>query len=98
MLKRDLVNDLAAHFPDVAKKDLLDIVDVLFEEMARALEQGESVEIRGFGRLFVKTRAPIQSRNPRSGELVDVAKRWGLLFRPSEGLNTELSDNSKGFR
>jgi nucleoid DNA-binding protein len=92
VLKNALIQDLAAAFPDVAKKDLQDMMDILFESIAQSLMRNESVEIRGFGRFSVKPRRAMQARNPRSGAPVDVSRRWAVRFKPSDSLMNFLNE------
>jgi len=91
MVKKDLIDYLVQSLPGIAKRDMSAAVDVLFETITQALAQGESVDVRGFGRWTVKTRQPLRARNPRTGVPVDVPIRWATHFKSSENLNEQLN-------
>jgi nucleoid DNA-binding protein len=55
-------------------------VDAVFAGMARLVEDGEPVQIRGFGTFAVKDRAGRKGRNPRTGEPVQIQPRKVLTF------------------
>lgn len=91
MVRQTLIHSLSEAFPGIAQQDMLMIVESLFETMARALIQGETVEIRGLGRFTVKERRPARGRNPRTAAPVDLPKRWVVRFKPAESLIKRLN-------
>ncbi len=66
-------------------------VTTVFEEIARALEQGRRVELRGFGAMAVKHRTARTGRNPRTGEPVSVEAKAVPFFKTSKLLHTRLN-------
>ncbi len=78
-------------FPGIAKRDMADVVDSIFESIARALMQGEAVDLRGLGRFKIKRRDAIKGRNPKTGMYVDIPRRWAVHFRPSEKLTNYIN-------
>ena len=67
------------------------IVALIFDEIAAALARGDRVELRGFGTFAVKRQAPRIGRNPRTGEIVDVAAKHVPNFRTGKQLHTRLN-------
>ena len=51
-----------------------------------ALKAGENVQVTGFGTFEVRTRAARQSRNPRTGEAVEIPEKKVPAFKPGKGL------------
>ena len=49
MTKGGLIEVVAESTPHISKKDTEIVVNTIFESMARALQDGERIEIRGFG-------------------------------------------------
>ena len=79
--------DLARRVADVtgiANKTALAAIDALIAEIKAATEEGASVNLAGFGKFQVKTRAARIGRNPRTGEAVEVAETRALSFRASK--------------
>ena len=65
----------------ISKKEAATIVDLFFNEMANALAEGDRVEIRGLCSFYVKEYDSYKGRNPRTGEMVDVAPKKLPFFK-----------------
>jgi integration host factor subunit beta len=94
MVRQDLIDALTEAFPGITKQDMLTVVEALFENMAKALSQGETVELRGLGRFTVKERRPVQGRNPKTDEPVQVPKHWVVRFKTSDSLIRQVNKAS----
>lgn len=92
MLKRDLVEKTAATLEGYLKKDIGTAVDIIIETMAESLNQGNRVEIRGFGSFAVRTRKARQTKNPKTGKVMDIPPRKTLHFTMSKSLKDVLID------
>ena len=90
MLKRDLVEKTAASLDGYLKKDIGRAVDIIIETMAESLDQGNRVEIRGFGSFSVRTRKARQTKNPKTGKIMDIPARRTLHFAMSKSLKEAL--------
>ena len=92
MTKADLVEEvMEAMGPGVTKKDCALILDGFLSAAKRSLENGESIEIRGFGTLTVKERKSRIARNPRTGAAVEVPARRVPVFKPSKHLRARIA-------
>ena len=69
-----------------SKTDAEKVVVGIFDKIVETLKSGYEVSIAGFGIFSVKDRAARQARNPRTGELVQVAATKVVKFRPSKTL------------
>src|SRR5260370_36248280 len=67
MTKADLVNDVA-NAAELTKKDAERLVELVFESIIESLNQGEKIELRGFGSFRVRERGARRGRNPKTGE------------------------------
>jgi len=90
MLKRELVNKVAGQLDGYYKKDIALAVDLILEEISRALTEGRRVEIRGFGSFSVRSRKPRSTKNPKTGKIMDIAERKTLHFTMSKSLKEAL--------
>jgi len=63
-----------------------EIVDLVFDSITNSLKKEEEVSIAGFGIFTVKHRAARQARNPRTGEMVNVAAMKIPKFRAGKVL------------
>lgn len=91
MTKSELIAKLAAQNPNLYVRDVEVIVETIIEEMSSALEQGDRIELRGFGAFSVKERAPRKGRNPRTGEAVEVAAKRMPAFKAGKALRDRLN-------
>lgn len=91
MVRNDLVDALAKAFPGITKRDMSTIVSTFFGALARGLERGEAIDLRGFGRLAVRKRLPMKGRNPRTAVDVNLPVRWVIHFKPANGLIEALN-------
>ena len=90
MLKRDLIEAVAARRPEQYRQDIAQAVDIVFEEMARALAEGKRIEIRGFGSFAVRTVAARDFRNPANGNSRRLPERKTVKYTMSKALKNRL--------
>ena len=90
MLKSDLVNVLVIK-RGVTQKQAEAIVETIFDSMKDALCRGENIEIRGLGAFHIKDYPGYQGRNPKTGEVISVKPKRGLLFRTGKELRDRVN-------
>jgi len=61
-------------------------VETLIEAIIKGLKKGDEVSIAGLGIFSVKARAARTARNPRTGEMVQVAAMRVPKFRAAKAL------------
>ncbi|MGB1077744.1 MAG: integration host factor subunit beta [Bdellovibrionales bacterium] len=93
MTKSELIQRMADRNPHLYLRDVETIVNTIFDEITEALVNGDRVELRGFGAFSVKERAPRVGRNPRTGESVNVGKKFMPFFKTGKLLRDKLNDN-----
>ena len=59
--------------------------------MTEALQEGEGIEIRGFGSFTVRPYKPYAGRNPRTGEKIQIAASKQPKFKAGKGLKDAVS-------
>ncbi len=91
MTKSELILSLAERNPHLYHRDVERIVSTIFDEITRALAQGDRVELRGFGAFSVKRREARIGRNPRTGESVNVAAKHVPFFKTGKQLRERLN-------
>lgn len=63
-----------------------EIVDLLFEEIRQALEQGEPIKLSGFGNFELRDKFPRPGRNPKTGEEKTISGRRVVTFKAGQKL------------
>jgi DNA-binding protein HU-beta len=71
MNKGDLINEVSKVIN--TKKDAQAAVDCVLSSIIKALENGDSVSLVGFGTFKVAERKARKGRNPQTGEEIDIA-------------------------
>ena len=85
MNKTDLVAAVAAK-AEVSKKDADAAVKAVFDAITEALSEGDKVALVGFGTFEVKTRAARTGKNPRTGEVIEIAETKIPSFKAGSAL------------
>lgn len=91
MTKSELIQRLAERNPHLYMRDVEKIVDTVFDEITKALAEGNRVELRGFGAFSVKERDARMGRNPRTGESVFVEAKRLPFFKTGKALRERLN-------
>lgn len=91
MIRSELVQRLAAENPDLALRDVEALVTTFFDEIIGRLAKGGRVELRGFGAFSTRARDARTGRNPRTGEMVDVAAKRVPYFKPGKEMRARLN-------
>jgi len=80
----------------LSKTDAKELVELFFEEIRAALENGEQVKISGFGNFDLRDKAERPGRNPKTGEDIPIAARRVVTFRPGQKLKARVEDAKPG--
>ncbi len=77
---------------DFTKKECTQMVKLVFEILKRTIENGEDVNISGFGIFSVRQKSARRGRNPQTGEDMVITSRRVLTFKPSTQLKWSIND------
>ncbi len=81
MTKKDIVLKISGQ-TTFKQIDVKKVVQATFDCILDALARGEKIELRNFGVFKIKQRKPRTGRNPRTGAVVPVPARKGIVFKP----------------
>ena len=90
MNKTELV-DLIADKADLSKSSAARALEAAIAGITDALRAGDQVSLVGFGTFAVKQRAERQGRNPKTGELLNIAASRSPGFKPGKALRDALN-------
>ncbi|MFM8701967.1 MAG: integration host factor subunit beta [Hyphomicrobiales bacterium] len=91
MIKSELVQKIAEHYPELYQRDAENVVNAILDEIVDALARGDRVEIRGFGAFSVKKRDARVGRNPRTGAHVPVSEKVVPVFKAGKEMRVRLN-------
>ena len=85
MNKSELIKSIATK-ADLTNKQSAAAFDATIQSITDALKAGENVLLTRFGTFELKTRPARTTRNPRTGEPVEVAEKKVPSFKAGKGL------------
>jgi integration host factor subunit alpha len=72
------------------KREAKELVELFFEEIRGALENGEQVKLSGFGNFDIRDKSQRPGRNPKTGEEIPITARRVVTFRPGQKLKARV--------
>ena len=72
------------------KREAKELVELFFEEIRDALENGQDVKLSGFGNFVLRTKNQRPGRNPKTGEEIPITARRVVTFRPGQKLKARV--------
>ncbi len=72
------------------KREAKEMVEIFFEKIRIALEDGEQVKLSGFGNFDLREKKQRPGRNPKTGEEIPISARRVVTFRPGQKLKTKV--------
>ena len=89
MTKAELVETVAQQ-TRMTKKAAGDIIDVVFDNIGKAVKLDERFSYPGFGTWSIRTRKARKIRNPQTGEPMKLKAMKTIGFRPAKELKETL--------
>ena len=93
MVKSELVQKFCNMYPNLLRKDVEKILEIIFSEITRALCRDENIEIRGFGTYKIAKRKARIGRNPKNSELVQIPEKKAIKWKISKTFFNRLNKN-----
>ena len=90
MTKSQLISLLTEKSPAFLEDDVAIAVQAILDSISRVLENGNRVEIRGFGSFGLNYRPSRKGRNPKSGEPVLVPPKFAPHFKAGKELKSRV--------
>jgi len=85
LTKADLIEEVL-RITELPRKESETIVETIFDSIIQSLQQGQKIEIRGFGSFRTRERRGRVGRNPKTGAKVEVPAKKIPFFKPSKEL------------
>ena len=95
IVKSKLLKQLSKNYPNFLKKDLSKFIDIILNEIKRALKRGDRVELRGHGVYFTRIQRARISRNPKTGEKVNTPEKKTIHFKMSKDMFKKLNNEEE---
>ncbi len=92
IVKSNLVNQLSDNYPNILKKDINKIVEIFLEEIKRTLKSERRVELRNFAVWYSKKQKKKNSRNPKTGQIIEVPEKKSVQFKMTKNLFIKINN------
>lgn len=90
MNKAELI-DAIADETKFTKKDTEAFLKSFIENVSKAMEKGDSVQLIGFGTFEVGERGEREGRNPKTGETIKIAAAKTPKFKAGKALKDRVN-------
>ncbi len=91
MTKKDIVRTISEEV-GLTQQQTKEIVQKTFDAIIEVLVRERRIELRNFGVFEVKPRAARKARNPRTGQQVDVPRKYVVTFKPGKYVEAKVRD------
>jgi integration host factor subunit beta len=75
----------------LTKPEAKKIIELTFQKMSEALADGDRVEIRGLGSFAIKNYKAYKGINPKTGEIIKVARKKLPFFKVGRELKSRVN-------
>jgi len=93
MVRSELLQKLCDLHPNVLRKDIEKILEIIFSQFTEALCRGENIEIRGFGTYKIINRKARKGLNPKNLESIQIPEKKAIRWKMSKTLFKRLNKN-----
>lgn len=90
MNKAELINAVAAR-TEVSKKETETVIAATLDAITTAMQQGDKVQLVGFGSFEVKNRAERIGRNPKTKEEIKIPASKIPTFKAGKALKDSVA-------
>jgi len=93
MVRSELLQKMCNLYPNILRRDIEKILEIIFFEFAESLCRGENIEIRGFGIFKTVIRKARIGRNPKNSEIVQIPEKKAVKWKTSKVFFDRLNKN-----
>ena len=91
MLKSEIVDTLQNKYNNLRHEDIENIFDIFIKKIVNSLNNGNNIEIRGFGTISKKINKEKYVRNPKTNQKLFKKQTYKLHFKIGKTLHNRLN-------
>ena len=91
MLKSDILQKLQIKYKNFTIDDIENLFDIFIKKITKSLNEGNNIEIRGFGTISKKNNKEKFVRNPKTNEKIFKKKSFKLHFKIGKSLHNQIN-------
>ena len=93
-VKSRILNQLANSYPNFLRRDLEKTLNLVLDEIIKAIAKGENVQIRGFGSFKSRRLKTRIGRNPKDGSRIEIPAKQAVHWKISKELFQKLNQDT----
>ena len=91
MLKSEIVDTLQNKYNNLRHEDIENIFDIFIKKIVNSLNNGNNIDIRGFGTISKKLNKEKYVRNPKTNQKLFKKQTYKLHFKIGKTLHNRLN-------
>ena len=92
-VKNRILDQLANSYPNFLRRDLEKTLNLVLDEIIKAIAKGENVQIRGFGSFKSRRLKTRIGRNPKDGSRIEIPAKQSVQWKISKELFQKLNQD-----
>ena len=93
-VKNRILDQLANSYPNFLRRDLEKALNLVLDEIIKAIAKGENVQIRGFGSFKNRQLKTRIGRNPKDGSRIEIPAKQSVYWKISKELFKKLNQDT----
>tara|TARA_B100000900_G_C20450090_1_gene662770 strand:- start:335 stop:631 length:297 start_codon:yes stop_codon:yes gene_type:complete len=89
-ITKDSLVEMVHNEVGLNKRESKELIECFFEQIKKALENGNDIKLSGFGNFILRNKSPRPGRNPKTGEEVTISERRVVTFKSGLKLKSKL--------
>ena len=90
--KLDIAKNVAQNI-GIKRKDAEKAVEKVLDCIKTSLKEREKITLVGFGTFYMKDKPARKGRNPRTGEDIDIPRKFIATFKPGKKFREEVEES-----
>ena len=95
VVKSKLLKQISKSFPNLLKKDIEKVTNIILREIKKSLKRGERVEIRRWGSLSTRIQKSSIRRDPRTGDKIAVPTKKVIYWKMSKEMFKKINNEKE---
>ena len=93
-VKNRILDQLTNSYPNFLRRDLKKALNLVFDEIIKAIAKDENVQIRGFGSFKNRQLKTRIGRNPKDGSRIEIPAKQSVHWKISKELFQKLNQDT----
>lgn len=91
IVRSQIEQQLAERWPNILRKDIDRIVNIILSEIVESLKRQERVQLRGFGTMTPIISKARLARNPKTNEQIEIESKIKIKYKMGKDMFRRLN-------